>query len=108
MRKLAYITAVFVMLALAITTLVGCVGAGAGSKEEKIVAGTGTIKYIDLEGGFYGIVSDDNQKYDPANLDRSFQQDGLKVKFQARVRKDIIATHMWGTPIEVLSIDKCG
>lgn len=71
-----------------------------------IIEGIGTIKYIDLEGGFYGIVTDYDGHYDPINLPSEFQVDGLRVKFIAKIRKDLHSYHMWGTIIELIYIKK--
>ena len=65
---------------------------------------TGTIQYIDLEGGFYGIVDDDGDKYDPVNLQDEFQEDGLRVKFSFKILTNTVSTHMWGTLIELTEI----
>ncbi len=62
--------------------------------------------YIDLEGGFYGIVSDDGKKYLPINLDKSYKIAGTRVKFTFKERKDIFTIYMWGEPIEILKIEK--
>jgi len=70
-----------------------------------IVEATGIIKYVDLEGGFYGILAG-NKKYLPVNLSKEFEMDGLKVKFKAKIRKDLVSIHMWGTLIELIYIDK--
>lgn len=31
------------------------------------VEGTGTIRFFDFEGGFYGIIADDSMRYDPGD-----------------------------------------
>jgi hypothetical protein len=70
---------------------------------------TGTIQYIDLEGGFYGIIADDGSRYDPVNLMDSFpefQEDGLRVKFSGNELKDHVSYHMWGTLIELTEIEE--
>lgn len=67
---------------------------------------TGTIQYIDLEGGFYGIVDDDGNKYGPVNLQDEFQEDGLRVKFSFKILTNTVSTHMWGTLIELTEIQK--
>lgn len=67
---------------------------------------TGTVQFIDLEGSFYGIVADDGSRYDPLNLPPEFQEGGLHVRFTARILKDPATTHMWGTPVEILKIEK--
>lgn len=67
---------------------------------------TGTIVFHEIEGGFYGIVADDGKKYNPINLDESFKKDGLRVKFDANIKKDMMGIHMWGQYIEILKIEK--
>jgi len=64
----------------------------------------GEIKYINLEGGFYGVVDHNGNKYFPINLPKQYQVDGLKVFIKARLRKDIVTTAMWGIPIQIIEI----
>ena len=70
------------------------------------VSKNGTITYISLEGGFYGIIADDQTKYDPINLTDDFKKNGLKVSFEGNIREDLLNFHMWGTIIEITSIEK--
>ena len=73
------------------------------------IKGTGTIRYLDIEGGFYGIVADDGNDYDPINLSSDFsdfQEDGLRVTFEGRVRDDLDSLHMWGIIIELTAVGK--
>ncbi|QSZ66324.1 hypothetical protein RJ40_01815 [Methanofollis aquaemaris] len=70
------------------------------------VTGTGTITYIDLEGGFYGIVADDGARYLPLDLDEAFQQDGLKVRFTLEPAEDVMTIQQWGRPVHVVSIEE--
>lgn len=64
--------------------------------------GTGTVVYISIEGGFYGIITDDYEKYDPTNLDEDFEIDGLRVQFAVRLRRWTGSIHMWGMIVEIL------
>lgn len=75
-------------------------------KEGDIIRGTGTVRYIDLEGGFYGIITANNGHWDPINLTSEFKVDGLRVEFKAKIRNDLGSYHMWGTIIELISIKK--
>ncbi len=100
MRKVLCLT-ILLTLGIAIVALTGCVGGGG-----EIVSGTGTVTYVDLEGGFYGIIGDNGEHYDPTYLGQEFQEDGLRVRFEAKIREDIASTHMWGTMIEISSIEK--
>ena len=106
MKKRLVLAAV-IMLALAILPVATGCTAGEVVINGDTVSGTGTVRRIDLEGGFYGIVGDDGMKYDPVNLAREFQVDGLRVGFEARVRKEQASTRMWGTLIEIMSIQPC-
>jgi len=73
--------------------------------ENSIVVGTGTIQYLELEGGFWGIISDDGKAYDVGNLPSEFRKDGLHVRFKAEIRENQISIHMWGTIVEILEIE---
>ena len=76
------------------------------AKRSNSVSFVGTVKYIQLEGGFYGIVAKDGTKYNPVNLDKKYQKDGLKVKCQATIKTDTVSIQMWGKIIEVKKIEK--
>ncbi|RMF89464.1 MAG: hypothetical protein D6733_06250, partial [Methanobacteriota archaeon] len=93
-----------VLVVLVLTSAGGCIALKSSSKQEK-VSGTGTVRYIGLEGGFYGIVSDDGKNYDPLNLPEEFKKDGLKVSFEAE-KSNAYTTHMWGTAIDIKEIKK--
>ena len=45
---------------------------------------TGYIRYYPFEGGFYALRGDDSVTYEPTNLAKRFQGDGMQ--FQARLR----------------------
>jgi hypothetical protein len=74
--------------------------------DENTVTATGTIAFMRLEGGFFGIITDDGEKYLPINLPEEYQKDGLKVTFEGRLRPDISGIHMWGKYIELIRIDE--
>ncbi len=67
---------------------------------------TGTIRRVGVEGGFYGIVADNGQKYDPVNLPSAYRKDGLRVKFQVREKKGMMGFHMWGKIVEIVKIEE--
>ncbi len=70
---------------------------------EEITA-EGTIRYVDLEGGFYGIESSDGTHYLPLNLPENYRIDGLLIAFSARTSPDTPTIQMWGIPVTILSI----
>ena len=96
MKRTLYLTILSALAAVIL--LIGCAGA--------VVSGAGTVQYIDVEDGFYGIIGDDGENYDPINLTQEFQVDGLRVWFQANVREDDNSTHMWGKTVKISSIIK--
>lgn len=66
----------------------------------------GKVVYINLEGGFYGIVGDDGKNYLPINLSKEFKLvEGEKVRIWGKVREDIVTIYMWGIPIEITKIE---
>jgi PBP1b-binding outer membrane lipoprotein LpoB len=71
----------------------------------RIVSGTGLVRHIDLEGGFYGIVDDMGERYDPSNLPEDFKVDSLRVRYEATVT-DKMTTHMWGRPVDIITIER--
>ncbi|MCQ1538879.1 DUF333 domain-containing protein [Methanocalculus taiwanensis] len=68
------------------------------------VSGIGTIHYFDLEGGFYGIVSDTGEQYLPVNLAEELKVDGTAVTFTGVPEDDSVTMYMWGTPIRITEI----
>jgi len=87
---------VFIILLLA-----GCV-----PDENDVIELSGTVKFVSLEGGFYGIAGDDGKNYDPINLREDFKKDGLRVRFEARELRNRASFHMWGTLIELIKIEQ--
>ncbi len=96
-----YLTAVLALL-LAVAAC-GCMAAG---EDDGRISGNGTVTYVDLEGGFYGIVADGGGRYLPANLPAEFRQDGLRVAFSADRAKGTATIQQWGTPIDIVSMEK--
>jgi len=70
------------------------------------VSGTGSVAHFDLEGGFWAIKGDDHMTYDPINLDPSYRVEGLRVRFRAVLRKDLLGIHQVGPIIEILEIKR--
>jgi hypothetical protein len=76
------------------------------AKPELIHMTRGTIRYMDFEGGFYGIVADSGERYDPINLPAGYRKDGLRVRFQVKEKKGMASFHMWGKIVEIVKIEK--
>jgi inhibitor of cysteine peptidase len=78
----------------------------ASCDDDETLTQKGTVVYMDLEGGFYGISGDDGKNYDPMNLPGEYKQDSLRVEFKYKKRTDLASFHMWGTIIEIVEIKK--
>lgn len=65
-----------------------------------------TVRYIPLEGGFFGLVASDGTQYDPINLSQEFQQDNLPVRATLRPLRGVASYRMWGTIVEILAMEK--
>jgi hypothetical protein len=62
------------------------------------------VRWLSLEGGFYGLVTDDGRKFIPLNLPETFRKEGLKIRVKGRV-KNVVSIYMWGIPFEIYEID---
>jgi len=91
--KRVLLTAVLIMLVLP-----GC------NRTDRVVD-NGTVMYVGLEGGFFGITDDHDRRWDPSNLPAEFQTDGLRVRFEG-VITDRATVHMWGRTIELTAIKR--
>ena len=74
------------------------------STESELNYSTGTVKYQSIEGGFYGIVTDDKKNLDPLNLSKEYQVDGKRIQFKYVEKKDMASFHMWGIIVEITEI----
>jgi len=79
-----------------------------GCTKKDIITGEGEIKYIDLEGGFYGLISSDGSKYDPVNLPDEYKIDGLPVEFELYKIDGAVSIHMWGEIVYINEIHPVG
>jgi hypothetical protein len=78
----------------------------ASEPKPQLLSFVGTIEFVKLEGGFYGIVAKDGKKYMPVNLDKKYQKHGLKIKCQVAQRPELVTTQMWGQAVEIKHIKK--
>lgn len=64
----------------------------------------GTVTWVKLSGGFWGIVSADGKRYRSVDaLPVQFQHEGMRVKAKVRP-SDGFSIFMWGQEVHVLSI----
>lgn len=90
----------FLLSVLLLIVLSGCGGSDGGGSGNGRTVETGTVRFVALEGGFYGITTDTGASYLPLNLEDRFRRDGLRVYFTA-VRRDVPNVQGWGIPVEL-------
>ncbi|HEX6750323.1 MAG TPA: hypothetical protein VF092_23720 [Longimicrobium sp.] len=77
---------------------------GTVDRDGDVVSGTGTVRWYSFEGGFFAIRGDDDVTYDPRDpLPAEFQQDGLRVRFRARILPGM-SIHQAGPVVDVEQI----
>ncbi|MCK9278405.1 MAG: DUF333 domain-containing protein [Methanoculleus sp.] len=97
---------IIVLTLLGAVVACGCMAAGGEDGPTDRISGNGTVTYVDLEGGFYGIVADDGERYLPRNLPADFRADGLRVTFVVDIANETATIQQWGAPVDVVSIEK--
>lgn len=65
---------------------------------------TGEVKFLNLEGGFYGIVTSSGKKLLPMNLPKEFAQNGAVIRVKGK-EKNIMTIQQWGTPFEITDVE---
>lgn len=106
MRR-AFVWAVCVVMALS----AGACTSGVTDPEGDVIVvdgtvrGTGVVLFYDFEGGFWAIRGDNDVTYDPiGGVPQAFQQHGLRVRFEGKLRKDLASVHMAGRMMELREI----
>ena len=74
--------------------------------KQELIYGRGEIVYLSFEGGFFGIISNDGNHYDPVNLPSEFKVVGLRVLFIVEKLDDQASFHMWGIIVKIIFIQK--
>ncbi len=69
------------------------------------VRGQGTVVWVELEGGFWGIEATNGHEYEPVNLPEPFMVNGLKVAFTGKLL-NWGTMHMWGEVLEIGEISR--
>lgn len=96
-----------VITALGLLTLVGCQSALNNNNSTAILDEQaittqaplpyrGRIEFIELEGGFYGIITTQGEKLLPLNLKPSYMQHGMKIEFSGHRNNDVMTIMQWG------------
>lgn len=65
----------------------------------------GKALYLNFEGGFWGIESDNGAKYTPVNMPEQLKLNGADVIVQAEILKDAFSLSMWGESIRIVGFE---
>lgn len=98
---LALVAGVLVSSAIIVYLLFGPV-----APQRPDVEGIATVRYASLEGGCFYLESEDGRPYVPTVLPEEYRQEGLRVRFSARILEDGHSYCLFGTPVEILEISK--
>ncbi len=81
-----------------------CAELNIGKLLNDTIEADGVITYIDLEGGFYGIITGSGDDYLPNNLPVQYKKNGTNVHFQGIINDDGVSFMQWGTPVTITKI----
>ena len=64
------------------------------------------VQRVGVEGGFWGLATDSGERYNPLNdLPAEMERDGVRARLAVSLRKDVLTTRMWGTPVKVYAYE---
>ena len=66
---------------------------------------TGTVKYMEFEGGFFGIVDENGAKLLPRKLPNKYRKSGTVLKFKGFEKKDMMTIQQWGSVFEITEVE---
>ncbi|MEL6670645.1 MAG: hypothetical protein AAFR61_00490 [Bacteroidota bacterium] len=65
---------------------------------------TGTVTYVDISGGFWGIEGDDGQKYQPVDgLPAQYRKEGQRIEAKVSPSQGF-SLFMWGRDVKINNI----
>lgn len=64
-----------------------------------------TVKHLNFEGGFYGLVSSKGDKLLPMNLAKKYQLEGTQLKVKGQLIKDMMTIQQWGQPFKITDVE---
>lgn len=60
------------------------------------------LKYIDLEGGFWGMIDKDGNQFMPINVPEQIKCEGMSFTMTIEPL-DVMGMMMWGEPVKIIS-----
>jgi hypothetical protein len=74
------------------------------SDKSKLLTLKGQVLFQEFEGGFFGFIDEDGNKYTPMGMDKKHLRHGLVIELSGRVLPDMITTTQFGEVIKVESV----
>lgn len=65
---------------------------------------TATVTFIELEGGFYGLITSAGDKLLPTNLAEEYHKNGTVLSFRTAPVKEMASIQQWGTMVELVDV----
>tara|TARA_B100000282_G_scaffold295119_2_gene273696 strand:+ start:67 stop:1203 length:1137 start_codon:yes stop_codon:yes gene_type:complete len=66
---------------------------------------TGTVNYINLEGGFYGIITNEDNNFIPINIQNECESRvNSNITLRGYIKRDAVSIYMWGELLYVVTI----
>ena len=56
-----------------------------------------TVRFLDFEGGFYGLMTEGGERLLPKGLPKKYKIDGTILKVKGYFNEDMVTIHQWGT-----------
>ena len=64
-----------------------------------------TVKYLDFEGGFYGLVSQCGDRLLPMGLPKEYKIEGTTLRVKGHLLTDMMTTQQWGEAFKVVEFE---
>lgn len=67
---------------------------------------TGTVTFINLEGGAWVIRGDNGITYEPLNLPDAFLEEGLRIRARGTIRNDLASIVQVGPILDIQTVER--
>jgi hypothetical protein len=64
----------------------------------------GIVVYNQFEGGFYGIVTEQGERYLPNRFPEAYKRVGTLIHFRGKVLANSSSIYQWGKPFDIVDI----
>ncbi|MFQ5703060.1 MAG: hypothetical protein ACE5HT_03470 [Gemmatimonadales bacterium] len=89
---------------VAVVVIGGCSGTTDPLQSRQQAVVSGSIEFLNFEGGCWAIKLSDDIRYQPTNLPDEFRKDGLSIRAELKRRDDLASICQFGTIVEIIWI----